>query len=193
MFETVSTAVGAVAAPNVDDIVVLSVLFARRTGTFGTSHIILGQYLGFGFLVAASFAVSIGLLALPDQAVGLLGLIPIGLGVRGLIRARGGAPQSGGAEVEVRQLSTLGVASITVANGADNVAIYAPLFATFGAEDTTTILVVFGLLVAVWCLAGLAIGSHRMVIGVVEWAGEYAIPVVLVALGVYIVGESGLL
>jgi cadmium resistance protein CadD (predicted permease) len=80
-----------------------------------------------------------------------------------------------------------------VANGADNVAIYAPLFATFGAEDTTVILTVFAVLVAVWCLAGLAIGSHRTVIGVVEWAGGYAIPVVLVALGVYIVAESGLL
>jgi len=90
-------------------------------------------------------------------------------------------------------MTTLGVASITVANGGDNIAVYAPLFATIGFEGFATTLIVFGVLVAVWCLAGRLIGSHRGVVRVVDWAGEYAIPVVLMALGVYIVVKPGVL
>ncbi len=67
------------------------------------------------------------------------------------------------------------------------------MFATIGADGFATTGVVFGVLVAVWCLAGRLIGTNRAVIRVVDWAGEYAIPVVLIALGILIVGKSGLL
>ena len=90
-------------------------------------------------------------------------------------------------------MSTLGVASITVANGADNVAIYAPLFATIGSGEIVTTISVFFALLGLWCLGGLLIGSRPAVIRAVDWAGAYAIPFVLIALGVYIAVQSGLL
>jgi cadmium resistance protein CadD (predicted permease) len=152
-----------------------------------------GQYLGFSVLVGASFVAAAGLLVLSDEAVGALGLIPIALGVRGLWRARRPADQDEDAKAaDAATMSTASVAAITIANGADNIAIYAPLFATIGIAGTVTTLVVFFALVAVWCLAGLLIGSRPAVIRSVEWAGDYAIPVVLIALGVFIIAESGL-
>lgn len=191
--ETAATAVAAFAATNVDDIIVLSVLFARRDEHFRARHIVVGQYAGFAVLVAASLAASAGLLALPEEAVGALGLIPIALGVRGLWRARhieGDDERDDGADETA--MTTSGVASITVANGADNIAIYAPLFATVGSGDIATTVIVFFALVGVWCLAGLFIGSRPAVERLVAWAGHYAIPVVLIALGVFILAESGL-
>lgn len=192
--DTAATAVAAFAATNIDDIVVLSVLFARRDEHLRTRHIVVGQYLGFAVLVAASLAAGAGLLALPEGAVGALGLIPIGLGVRALWRARRlrDEAEDDQAAAAATTLTTTGVASITVANGADNIAIYAPLFATFGAGGITSTLLVFFALVALWCLAGSLIGSRPAVVRVVGWAGHYAIPVVLIALGVFIVAESGL-
>lgn len=182
----------AFAATNVDDIVILAVLFARRGPGFGTPQIVAGTVLGFGVLVGLSFAASVGLVALPDAAVGLLGLVPIALGVRGLVLARRAADDDEEA-VGAAGLSALGVASITIANGADNVAVYAPLFATFGPRDAAVTLIVFAVLLGMLCAAGLAIGSRRAVVRAVAWAGDYAVPVVLIALGVFIVAESGLL
>jgi cadmium resistance transport/sequestration family protein len=189
--ETAATAVVAFVATNIDDIVVLSVLFASRDDHFRTRDIVAGQYLGFAVLVAASLAASAGLRALPDEAVGVLGLIPIALGVRGLSRARR-LDDNDDEATSPTTMTTTAVASITVANGADNIAVYAPLFATFGTGGITATLLVFFALVAVWCLAGLLIGSRPAVIRIVEWAGRYAIPVVLIALGIFILAESGL-
>ena len=160
--ETTATAVVAFAATNIDDIVVLSVLFARRDEHFQRRHIVAGQYLGFAVLVAVSLAASAGLLALHDEAAA------------------------------ATTMTTTAVASITVANGADNIAIYAPLFATFGTGGITATLLVFFALIALWCLAGLLIGSRPAVIRIVESAGNYAIPVVLIGLGIFILAESGL-
>lgn len=191
--ESAAAAVVAFAATNVDDIVVLSVLFARRDAHFHTRHIVVGQYLGFAVLVTASLAASVGLLALPDEAVGALGLIPIVLGLRGLWHARP-AGDSGTYDPAARgtAMTTGGVASITIANGADNIAIYAPLFATVGPGSIAITLLAFFVLLAVWCLAGLLIGSRPPVARSVAWAGHYAIPVVLIALGIYIVVSSAL-
>ena len=195
LIETIATAAVVFAATNIDDIIVLSVLFARRDERFHTRHIVVGQYLGFAVLVGASVAASAGLLALPEEAAGVLGLIPIGLGLRGVWRARRLNDHSHGEErlAERATMSTAAVASITVANGADNIAIYAPLFATIGAGGLTTTLVVFFFLIAVWCAAGLLIGTRPAVVRVVDWAGHYAVPVVLIVLGTYIIAESGLL
>ena len=194
LIETAATATVAFAATNVDDIIVLSVLFARRDEHLHTRQIVAGQYLGFAVLIAASVAASVGLLALPEEAVGVLGLIPIGLGIRGLWRAQRLNNQRHGDDHTAERLatSTTAVASITIANGADNIAIYAPLFATIGTDGIGVTLLVFFVLIAVWCLTGRLIGSRPAVIRVVDWAGHYAIPVVLIALGAYIVLESGI-
>ena len=191
--ETAATATIAFTATNLDDIIVLSVLFARRDEHFCTRHIVTGQYLGFTVLIAASVVAGAGLLILPEEAVGALGLVPIAMGVRGLWRARrlssrGGADQA----VPAAAMTTTSVASITVANGADNIAIYAPLLATMGTGGAAATLLIFFALVALWCLAGRLIGSRPTVIRIVGWAGHYAIPVVLIALGIVIAAESGL-
>ncbi|WP_435190764.1 cadmium resistance transporter [Nonomuraea sp. bgisy094] len=91
---TVATAVGMFAGTNLDDIIVLTVLFlsSRAGGAPRAWQIWGGQYAGIAVLVAVSVVAALGLTIVPDDWVGLLGLIPFALGVRGLvsaIRARG--------------------------------------------------------------------------------------------------------
>ena len=175
----------AFAATNVDDLVVLSVLFAR--GELRGRQIVAGQALGLGVLVAVGLAAGAGLLALPDRWVALLGLVPIALGLRGLRRARDRGTDD---DVPRAAIGTLGVASVTVANGGDNVAVYAPLFATMGPDAFATTIVVFAVLVGVWCAAGRAVAAHPAVVRGVERAGDLAVPLVLVALGAFILLEG---
>ncbi|WP_225853698.1 cadmium resistance transporter [Micromonospora sp. AMSO31t] len=85
-----AAAAGVFAATNVDDIVVLTVFFvaARATGRPRPWQIVAGQYAGIGALVGVAVVVAAGLLVVPDPWTGLLGLLPIALGVRALLARR---------------------------------------------------------------------------------------------------------
>lgn len=158
MIHLLSTAAGAAvvfAATDIDDIVILTLFFvaARTIGRPRTWEIVAGQYLGIGALALASAAVAAGLLVVPDPWTGLLGLLPIALGVRAL---RGSDDDMNPTVVT----GTLGVAGVTIANGADNVAVYVPVFRTLGIGDSAVFLGVFVLFVALWCAAGAWLGGH---------------------------------
>ncbi|MFI9526288.1 cadmium resistance transporter [Micromonospora rosaria] len=194
LFGTVGSAVVVFAGTNVDDIIVLTVLFlsARASGRPRPWQIWTGQYAGIGLLVAVSAVAALGLTLVPDRWVGLLGLVPFALGVRGLvaaIRARG-----------EDELPTVAVASglvsvsgVTIANGADNISVYTPMFRTIGLADSLVTVAVFAVGVAVWCLAGSWLGSHEKIIGVVQRFGHWIVPGVFMLIGAFIVLESGVL
>jgi cadmium resistance transport/sequestration family protein len=187
--QTVLTAVGVFAGTNVDDIIVLTVLFlaARASGRPRPWQIWAGQYAGIGVLVAVSALAALGLALVPDEWVGLLGLIPIALGVRGLIR-RGDDEDS-----PVAAGNAFAVAGVTIANGADNIAVYTPMFRTLGAANSVVVVVVFAALIAVWCAAASWLGSHRRIIDVVRRYGHWLVPLVFIAIGLIILLESGVL
>ncbi|WP_428829094.1 cadmium resistance transporter, partial [Corynebacterium ammoniagenes] len=76
-------AVGLFIATNIDDIIVLSLFFARGAGQAGTTlRILAGQYLGFAGILAATILVTLGADAfLPTEAIPYFGLIPLTLGL----------------------------------------------------------------------------------------------------------------
>ncbi|WP_245667747.1 cadmium resistance transporter [Actinomadura macra] len=191
---TVATAAGMFAGTNVDDLIVLTVLFlsSRADGKPRIWQIWAGQYVGIAALVALSVLAALGLTIVPDDYVGLLGLVPLALGVRGLvsaIRTRG----TGEDASPVVAGSLLAVAGVTIANGADNVSVYTPVFRTIGAAPTVVTILVFGVGVAVWCAAASLLGSRKKVIHVVERYGQWLVPAVFIAIGGLIVAESGVL
>ncbi|MEV4847407.1 cadmium resistance transporter [Micromonospora matsumotoense] len=189
LWGSVSGAAAVFAATNLDDIVVLTVLFvaARSTGRPRPWQIVTGQYLGIAALVAAGLVVAAGLLVVPDPWTGLLGLLPIALGVRALLaRTADDAPPAvvGG---------LLGVAGVTVANGADNIAVYVPVFRALDPRTGLVYLLVFAVLVAAWCSVAALLGGHPRVVGLIDRAGHWLVPAVFVAIGVVIVAGSGVL
>lgn len=189
MIVTVLTAVGVFTVTNIDDLVVVTTLFnmARVGSGLNASHIVVGQYLGTAALVAVSAAAAGGLVTIDEHWVGLLGLIPIALGARGLWRARS---NNGGAH-QLPVTSPLGVASVTFANGADNISIYSPLFRQQGVAGTLTFITVFAVLVAVWCAAGAYLGRQKHVVTVLDKVGHWLAPAVFVVIGVLIIIDAG--
>src|SRR5437870_499858 len=86
---TIATAIGVFASTNVDLFVLLVALFlGSRNGGLRTWQIVLGQYLAFAALVAASATVAAGLAVVPNDWIGLLGLLPLAIGLWGLYTAR---------------------------------------------------------------------------------------------------------
>ncbi|MGK5553353.1 cadmium resistance transporter [Actinomadura kijaniata] len=191
MAGTVGTAAGMFAGTNIDDLVVLTVLFlsARADGTPRPWQVWAGQYAGIAALTAVSIVAALGLTVVPDDWVGLLGLVPFALGVRGLA----GALRGGDGEPPAVAAGVLSIAGVTVANGADNISVYTPVFRTVGAGATAVTVAVFAAGVAVWCLAASWLGSHRRVVGFVERYGRWLVPGVFMAIGALIVVESGVL
>ncbi|RLK12495.1 cadmium resistance protein CadD (predicted permease) [Micromonospora sp. M71_S20] len=191
MIDLLGTAAGAAvvfAATDIDDIVVLTLLFvaARTTGRPRPWQIVAGQYLGIGALALASAVVAAGLLVVPDPWTGLLGLLPVALGVRALL-------DRGADETPAVVGSTVGVAGVTIANGADNIAVYVPVFRALGPADSAVFLLVFVVLIALWCAAGAWLGNHPRVTGLVGRAGHWLVPAIFIAIGVVILATSGIL
>ncbi|MFB9653388.1 cadmium resistance transporter [Pseudarthrobacter sp. NPDC092184] len=192
MLATILAAAAMFAATNIDDIVVLTALFlASSRGQPRAWHIVGGQYAGFITLVGLSLLAALGLTIVPDEWVGLLGIFPLILGILGLIR---GLKREGDDDDENKltgSLGLLGIAGITIANGADNIAIYTPVFRTMAPADTTITVIVFLALVAVWCALGKLIGTHHKVVETLEKIEHWLVPAVFIGLGLTILIGSG--
>ncbi len=187
-------------ATNIDDIFILMLFFSQVNKTFHRWHIVAGQYLGFTALVLISLLGFIIGLIIPSAWVGLLGMVPILLGVRQWLNRAKEDEKELAEEAQVRGASKAGsftaitsVATVTVANGGDNIGIYTPLFASSDLPELIVMLCVFYILLAVWCYAGLVVTRQRMVARALTHYGHFVVPFVLVSLGVYIIVENGTL
>ena len=76
------------AATNIDDIFVLIMFFTHSSMTFPVKQIVAGQYIGIGLLVAISALGFFSSLAVPSYIIGLLGIVPIAIGIRKLVVLR---------------------------------------------------------------------------------------------------------
>ena len=86
----IAAAAGLFAVTNFDDIVILSLFFARGAGQRGSAiRVVAGQYLAFTAILAVAIGVALGASFLPRQALPYLGLLPIAIGL--LILIEGGA------------------------------------------------------------------------------------------------------
>src|SRR5262249_3673836 len=123
ILSTLVTATLAFAATNIDDIFVVTLFFSQTGCRFRSAHIVAGQYLGFTALVAISLVGFFGGLILPRDWIGLLGFLPIFIGIRRWIH-RHDPPQRPKSSVA----STITVASVTFATGGDNLCVSPPPF-----------------------------------------------------------------
>ena len=113
------------AVTNVDDIFVLVGFFSDRR--FRPRQVVVGQYLGMAVLVGASVLAALVSLVLAPPYVGLLGLIPLALGLKKLFDLRKPIDAAQDEIPDRTGASGLGkinaVAAVTIANGGDNLGV----------------------------------------------------------------------
>ena len=190
------------AATNIDDIVILMLFFSQVNATFRPRHIVIGQYLGFTALIVASLPGFLGGLIVPKAIIGLLGLVPIAIGIKQLVNREDeeNEVQTVSDEFNSSLLSKLtnlfnpqifNVAAVTIANGGDNIGIYLPLFASSDLPSLVVILVVFFLSIAVLCYVADRLTRQRAIANVLTRYTQAIVPFVLIGLGIFILIESG--
>lgn len=87
--------------------------------------------------------------------------------------------------------NTFLVASITIANGGDNIGIYIPFFALYSLSQIFVIVVIFSILIAVWCYIGFRLATLPMIKKAVEKYGGIVIPFVFIGIGIHVIVSSG--
>src|SRR5262249_5531577 len=146
-----------------------------------------GQFLGIAALIAASALLGFAGLLVPTPIMGILGVVPAGIGISRLIRSRMAESDHSGSMAK----SVLAVAGVTIAHGSDNIAIYVPLFATQTAVGIFTIAAVFFLMTGAWVALAHWFVRHPAWEAAVQSWGHRIVPWVLILLGVSIVYGAG--
>lgn len=194
----ISVGFTAFTATNLDDIVILLLFFSQVNAIFRRRHIVAGQYLGFGALVLASIPGFFSSMLFPRPWIGLLGILPIAIGLSRLLSqdkeetaVDPAVPASKGPWfTSVLSPQAYSVAAVTFANGGDNVGIYMPLFASSTWESLAAILAVFFSLVGVWCYAAYQLTRLPVITEMLTRYGSHLVPFVLIGLGILILVDS---
>ena len=162
-----------------------------------------GQVVGFVAIVCIAAAAAALLFEFSTAAVGLLGFVPLAIGVRGLVGLLdrpGRAEEPTGTRGRPRRVTDRAVgrsltsaALVTLAAGGDNLAAYIPLFRQGGASKLSAIALVFvageiGVTAAV-----LAAGRHPRARTVMARLGAVTVPLLLCAVGVLVLWTAGTL
>ncbi|MDN8596357.1 cadmium resistance transporter [Corynebacterium tuberculostearicum] len=191
---SVLQAIGLFAATNIDDIIVLSLFFARGAGQRGTTaRILAGQYLGFAGILVAAILVTIGAGAfLPSAAIPYFGLIPLGLGLWAAWEAwRGDGDDDDEAKVAGKKVGVGTVAGVTFANGGDNIGVYTPVFLSVEPLAVVAYCVIFLALVAVLVALARFVVTRPPIAEVLERFEHILFPIVLIGLGIVILVSGG--
>ena len=177
MVSTGILALGAFAGTNLDNLLALSGQLATADRS-RHRRIAEGQ-------VAATVVL---LATVPSRLLGILGLVPIGLGIRAGVLLVRRSPDDRSMPVAAGLVSSF---LVTLVIGADNVAVYLPVLATGS-------MVAAGACLAIWLICDLGLvalaswlGRHRAVERSVERIGPYALPVLYVAIGLVVLVRSG--
>lgn len=193
---SVLQAIGLFLATNVDDIIVLSLFFARGAGQRGTTvRILVGQYLGFVGILGAAVLVTLGAGAfLPPEVIPYFGLIPLALGLWAAWQAwrrRHDDDDDDEGKIEGKKVAVWAVAGVTFANGGDNIGVYVPVFLSVGPAAVVAYCVVFLALVAVLVIVAKFIATRRPIAEILERWEHILFPLVLIGLGIFILISGG--
>lgn len=196
MGQTIISAIGVYISTSIDYLIVLIILFAQLSQNKQKWHIYVGQYLGTGLLVGVSLVAAYVVNFVPEAwMVGLLGLIPIYLGIRFAIVGEGEEEEE---EETIERLEQSKanqlfwtVTLLTIASGGDNLGIYIPYFASLDWAQTLVALLVFAIGVIIFCELSQVLSSIPLISETIEKYTRIIVPLVFIPLGLYIMYESG--
>ena len=193
MIHNVVTSIILYSGTAVDLLIILMLFFAKRKSRKDIINIYLGQFLGSVSLILLSLLFAFVLHYIPSKEIlGLLGLIPIFLGLKVLFLgdSDGEAIAKEGLRKDNKNLIFL-VAMITFAScGADNIGIFVPYFITLNLADLIVALFTFLVMIYLLVFSAQKLAQIPSVGETLEKYSRWFIAVVYLGLGIYILIEN---
>ena len=195
MIHNVVTSIILYSGTAVDLLIILMLFFAKRKSRKDIINIYLGQFLGSVSLILLSLLFAFVLHYIPSKGIlGLLGLIPIFLGLKVLFLgdSDGEAIAKEGLRKDNKNLIFL-VAMITFAScGADNIGIFVPYFITLNLADLIVALLTFLVMIYLLVFSAQKLAQVPSVGETLEKYSRWFIAVVYLGLGIYILIENNI-
>ena len=193
MIQNVVTSIILYSGTAVDLLIILMLFFAKRKSRKDIINIYLGQFLGSVSLILLSLLFAFVLHYIPSKGIlGLLGLIPIFLGLKVLFLgdSDGETIAKEGLRKDNKNLIFL-VAMITFAScGADNIGIFVPYFITLNLADLIVALLIFLVMIYLLVFSAQKLAQVPSVGETLEKYSRWFIAVVYLGLGIYILIEN---
>mgnify|MGYP000958114390 FL=1 len=193
MIQNVVTSIILYSGTAVDLLIILMLFFAKRKSRKDIINIYLGQFLGSVSLILLSLLFAFVLHYIPSKEIlGLLGLIPIFLGLKVLLLgdSDGEAIAKEGLRKDNKNLIFL-VAMITFAScGADNIGIFVPYFTTLNLANLIVALLTFLVMIYLLVFSAQKLAQVPSVGETLEKYSRWFIAVVYLGLGIYILIEN---
>ena len=158
-------------------------------------HIWIGKYVGTVIVIGASLLVALGVANLiPQQwVIGLLGLLPLYLGIKTWIKGEEDEDES-----EILSIFSSGrfnqvwmsMIFIVLASSADDFSIYVPYFTTLNATEILVSIIVILIMIGVLLYVGYRLAHLNFVSEKIEKYERWIVPIVFIGLGIYIMFEN---
>ncbi|HFI0568634.1 TPA: CadD family cadmium resistance transporter [Streptococcus suis] len=193
MIQNIVTSIILYSGTAVDLLIILMLFFAKRKSRKDIINIYLGQFLGSVSLILLSLLFAFVLDYIPSKEIlGLLGLIPIFLGLKVLLLgdSDGEAIAKDGLRKDNKNLIFL-VAMITFAScGADNIGVFVPYFTTLNLANLIVALLTFLVMIYLLVFSAQKLAQVPSVGETLEKYSRWFIAVVYLGLGMYILIEN---
>ena len=193
MIQNIVTSIILYSGTAVDLLIILMLFFAKRKSRKDIINIYLGQFLGSVSLIFLSLLFAFVLNYIPSKEIlGLLGLIPIFLGLKVLLLgdSDGEAIAKDGLRKDNKNLIFL-VAMITFAScGADNIGVFVPYFTTLNLTNLIVTLLTFLVMIYLLVFSAQKLAQVPSVGETLEKYSRWFIAVVYLGLGMYILIEN---
>jgi cadmium resistance protein CadD (predicted permease) len=152
---------------------------------------------GMALLLGVSLVTSLIAIVIPHNIIGLVGLFPIAIGIKELVELRSAATKDVN---KINRLSRsrwkiylpfLAVATVTFSGG-EEIGIYTSIFVAYDDVLSEIIIIVLTVMVltGVWCVIGFYLVNHILLATRFRSLADRVLPLVLIALGLYILGEA---
>jgi cadmium resistance protein CadD (predicted permease) len=204
----IATGAAVALATTFDDNIYLTSFFGRVSRTFRPRHVVVGEFLGLTILISISLVGYFVGMIVSDMWVGLLGVLPIMIGIHQLMNKEDDENSDVIEEVEkvhtevgrprikqslwstIRDPKTHRVTAVHVSNGGNNVAVYIPLFASSSLPSLGVILTMCYMTIGFWCFCSYNLTRFPGISVLIARYGRKIAPFVLIYLGFSIIIKS---
>ncbi|MQS53345.1 cadmium resistance transporter [Companilactobacillus mishanensis] len=190
MTEVIVKSVVSYISTSIDYLLILVILLATYKNY---KKILIGDLAGTTVLILSSMLIARILGFVPQEWIlGLLGLIPIYIGVRQLFVDDDDDDKVVNKIQNGNRGIILMTAIITVTTcGADNIAIYVPILIDVSNQQLVIVYITMIIMCLAFFVIGLLISKNKYIQNLIERSGKYLTSAIYIILGIYILFENG--